>query len=69
MNQTNIRQPMASEQQKSAVLQAIGNKIEIAERTGLVATANSWRELYANVASRPAAEIVMALNAAASFED
>jgi hypothetical protein len=56
---------MASEQQKQAVLQAIKNKIDIADRVGLKATAQSWRELYGNIAARPAIEIVMALNAAA----
>lgn len=55
---------MASEDQKQAVLQAIKNKIDIAERQGLKATAQSWRDLYRHVFARPAAEIVMAMNAA-----
>lgn len=55
---------MASEDQKQAVLQAIRNKIEIAERSGLVATARSWRELHVNTESQSATEIIMAINAA-----
>lgn len=48
-----------TEQEKAAVLTAIRTKIEIADRVGLKATAQSWRELYLNVGAKPAAEIVM----------
>ena len=59
---------MATEKQKQAALMAIRQKIDIADRVGLVATAQNWRDLYANVSNRPAAQIIMAANAAAAQE-
>lgn len=51
---------MATERQKAAALASIAERAAIAERNGLLTTAQSWRELYANVAARPAATIIIA---------
>lgn len=51
---------MATEQEKAAILTAIRSKAMIADRVGLKATAQGWRDLFAAVIARPAGEIVLA---------
>ena len=51
---------MATEQQKQAALANIEARIRLAEDNGLHSTARSWRDYHANLAMRPAAEIVIA---------
>jgi len=46
------------EEDKQVALDQIAKRICIAEHGGLRATARMYRELYQNVASRPAAEII-----------
>jgi hypothetical protein len=47
-----------TEQQKQAALDMIAKRIATADHYGLRATAQSWRDLYVNFASRPAASIL-----------
>jgi hypothetical protein len=49
-----------TEAQKRAALASIALRAQIAEHSGLMATAKSWRELHWNVGCRPAGEIIMA---------
>ena len=44
--------------QKSSALDMIAARAQTAEDRGLTATAKSWRDRYAVVEARPAAEIV-----------
>ena len=54
--------------QKTLALAAIKLRIEAAERNNLESTARSFRELYANVAARPAHEIICARDFSKEFE-
>jgi len=47
-----------TEQDKQNALDMIAIRIASADHYGLTATAKSWRDLYVNIANRPAEEIV-----------
>jgi len=49
-----------TENEKQQQLADIAERAEVAEQNGLRNTAKSWRELYANVLARPAAEMILA---------
>ena len=51
---------MATEQQKQAALAHIEARVRIAEDQGFHATARSWRDYHATLATRDASEIVIA---------
>lgn len=55
-----------TEDQKMAALDAIEARAEAAEHRGLRFTARSWRDYAANMAARPAAEIVLGRDPAAA---
>ena len=47
-----------TEHDKQAALDMIAVRIAKADHFGLTATAQSWRDLYATVATRPAKDII-----------
>lgn len=57
-----------TEQQKQDALDMIAIRIAKAEHAQLTHTAQSWRELYATVASRPAVEIISVRDFTISLE-
>lgn len=57
-----------TEAEKQSALDRIAIRIATAEHHGLEHTAKSWRDLYVNVASRPAKDIV-SINHGVLIED
>lgn len=49
-----------TQQQKDARLQHIAERARVAEENGLIATAKSWRELYATLQRRPCLAVIFA---------